>query len=169
MSLKLRESAENQIKGLCIELDNCSTPYHIRMVINKDSYFVSGKCLAKIRDRIAHLVKESVNVYDAELFEDMFDEIDEKIEQIKLKQIVINAMPLEKRYKKVYYPINMSNKITLDIDPDLDSNVLEAVCRHLFIQTYNLFGGSPKKIANYLGISIRCVSTWKRKYIKKLH
>lgn len=109
---------------------------------------------------------KNLNPYDAELYNEIFDGIDERIKQAKHKQQEMKSkQKAEKKARSVIPHVENDDGITIEYD--LSTDVLHAVNRHLFIKAYNLFSGNSYKISIYLGMSLRNVTIWKRKYIKK--
>lgn len=45
-----------------------------------------------------------------------------------------------------------------------DSSKLEDLIKQYFLYVHDLYNGSPVKISQHLGISVRCVTNYKKKY-----
>lgn len=144
-------------------LSVCSTPSQIRAAINRDRYYISNKCLIEIKDKISELIENSNNPKYTDLYTEILEEVDMRTESVVRKQETIRNTPKAKKKEKKINYVDIGND-GINLETDLESGVMEAVQRHVFLTAYNRFNGSTSLISKYLGMSQRSISIWKRKY-----
>lgn len=166
------EANDNKLSKV---LEKCSSPYQLRIAIDNNGYYRSRRCIKKIKDKVERLIEDSISPYDIELYNEILDEVDEKVISIRAQIELAIDQKVEERAQRallrgkekvsrhVYIEENSGIKIEIDTDK-ITSNAAELVFKQLFLETYNRLNGSPSAMSEFLGCSVRAVSHWKRKY-----
>ncbi len=167
------------------------TPSHIRTLFKMEKYFTSEICKELLRSRIRHLIMDSIDILDIELYEELLVEIDLKADFIEETRKIVrydetNGMVYNGRKKDKIRDTNVvlpepalglfppeEVKVYVEVKPKVEVikvfvkekiNVDKVIQSRMIVAALRLYKGSEKDAAAYCGISINELKYWMRFY-----